>query len=131
MIGNNGTATVGNNDTVTLNGTNNWVSMGDGGSAFISGPDETIAIDAAGGRQTISGFSLDQSDRLDLTQILAGVSLTHDLSNLGDFVSVSRVAADTILTITGMSESDTVTLHGLGSLSLVQLMAHNMLVMGT
>jgi hypothetical protein len=129
VIGNYDTVTVGDHDTVTLGGTNDTLWMGDAAIAFITGTDETIAIKSTGGNQTISGFSLSQRDHFDLSQILAGVGLKDDLSNLSKFVAVSSIAQDTILTISGASGTDTMTLHGVGALSLAQFVANASLVM--
>jgi hypothetical protein len=76
----------------------------------------------------VGGFSLSNGDVLDLTQILAGVSLTTDLSNLGGFVALTAQAdayhagsTDTALSIHGTGGTASVTLLNTGSITLGEL----------
>lgn len=85
------------------------------GSPIDAKPSETFPI-GSGAAATIADFSLTAGDRLNLTGLLAGAPLAHDLSNLGAFVSVTwqgpdpNGGTDTTLSCNGPGGSATVTL---------------------
>jgi hypothetical protein len=124
-------------DKVTLGNGTNAVFLGGSGNTIYDGSgtdtisgaasgDNTFVINAAGGTDTIAGFSLTNGDVLNLASILAGVSLTPD--NLSTFVDVVTQTdprhsswTDTVLTIKGNSGTATVTLLNTGSLTLAGL----------
>ena len=126
-------------DKVTLGNGTNAVFLGGGGNTIYDGSgtdtingaaggNDTFVLNAAGGTATIAGFSLSNGDVLNLTSILAGVSLAADLSNLGSFVAVATETdakhkswTDTVLTIKGSGGTATVTLLNTGSLTLAGL----------
>lgn len=123
--------TLGNGtNAVFLGGSGNTIYDGSGTDTIsgAAGGNDTFVINAAGGTETVSGFSLTNGDVLNLTSILAGVSLAHDLSNLGSFVALATQTdarhsswTDTVLTIKGGGGSATVTLLNTGSLTLAGL----------
>ena len=125
------------NDKVFLGGNGNTVVLGAGIDTVYGGAGgDSFVVNAAGGTDTIGNFTLTNGDALNLTQILAGVSLAHDLSNLGSFVALTSVADasvssgfDTSLTITGASSTAHVTLLNTGSVTLTSLVASNSLVL--
>jgi hypothetical protein len=129
--------TLGNgNDAVFLGGTGNSVVLGSGADRVVGGTGhDTFVVNAAGGTDTISNFSLTNGDTLDLTKILSTATLAHDLSNLGSFVTLTSVVdtavstgLDTKLTITG-GGSASVTLLNSGPMALTDLVSHSSLVL--
>jgi len=106
------------------------------GSAVSGGTGQDLVIRA--GVDYVSRFSLAGGDKLDLTQILAGAPLAHDLANLGSFVQVLGAAANdpgfgagtkTALAVTGPDGSAIVNLEGSGKLQLKDLLSHQSLVL--
>ncbi|HBK06574.1 MAG TPA: hypothetical protein DDZ81_12020 [Acetobacteraceae bacterium] len=123
-----------NNTSVTLNleGGTNTIFIGansalhiTGGIGFISGSADSFAIAAMPGAQAIAGFDMTRGDQIDLTQILGGVPLTPNLSNLSDYVSASDSGSSTILTIAAPNGADILLLAGVGALSLRTLIDGN------
>lgn len=121
-----------------LSGSGNTIHDGTGTDTIVGARagHDTFVLNAAGGTQTISGFSLTNNDALDLTSILKGVSLASDLSNLGTYVSAASIAdathsawTDTVVTITGTGGTDTVTLLNTGSVTLAGLLSANSLIL--
>jgi Ca2+-binding RTX toxin-like protein len=125
------------NDAVFLGGSGNTVRLGSGTDRVVGGTGlDTFVVNAAGGTDTISNFSLTNGDTLDLTKILSTASLAHDLSNLGSFVTLASVVdtavstgLDTKLTITGGGGSASVTLLNSGPMALTDLVSHGSLVL--
>ncbi len=124
VVGDNDTASGGDGSTIIITGNYDLVSVGNSGNIFIYGSNETVSLRGAAHAQTISGFKLANGDRLDLTQVLAGVSLLHDLSNLKNYVSVVRSGSDSVLIANGPLGTDAVIVHGAGSLGLSDFVAH-------
>jgi hypothetical protein len=98
--------------------------------------DQTLVVQA--GSTYSESFSLSGGSQLDLTQILAGASLSHDLTNISQYVKVLGYGADdpgfasgtkTILQVTGPNGSATVNLEGSGRLSVQNLLQHNSLLL--
>jgi len=125
-------------DTLTLGSGNNHVFLRSSGNTVNEGTGVTTIdassginnrfVLAAGGTSTITGFTLTNGDTLDLTKVLADVSLAHDLSNLSSYVSLTSVVdakhsawTDTVLTITNGTASSTVTLLNTGTITLANL----------
>ncbi|MGA7262335.1 MAG: type I secretion C-terminal target domain-containing protein, partial [Stellaceae bacterium] len=90
------------------------------------------------GTDFIQNFSLAQGDKLDLTKILAGAPLAHDLANLGNFVKVLGSGHNdpgfgpgtkTSLEVTGPHGSAVVNLEGVGKLELSDLLKHHSLLL--
>lgn len=135
------------NDTVHLGNGTNMLFLSGGGNTIYDGTGtdtivgahaghDTFVLNAAGGTESIKGFSLTNNDALDLTSILKGVSLAADLSNLGGFVAVASIAdpkhsawTDTVVTVTGAGGTDTVTLLNTGSVTLAGLLSANSLIL--
>ena len=90
------------------------------------------------GTDFIQNFSLAQGDKLDLTKILAGAPLAHDLANLGNFVKVLGSGHNdpgfgpgtkTSLEVTGPHGSAVLNLEGVGKLELSDLLKHHSLLL--
>ena len=90
------------------------------------------------GTDFVQNFSLSQGDKLDLTQILAGAPLAHDLANLSSFVKVLGYGQNdpgfgpgtkTSLEVTGPHDSAVVNLEGVGKLDLADLLKHHSLLL--
>ena len=124
-------------DAVFLGGNGNTVVMGAGVDRIYGGAGgDSFVVNALGGTDTISNFTLTNADTLNLTQILSGAALAHDLSNLSSFISLSSVidtkvasGYDTSLTITGTSGTAHVTLLNTGAITLANLVGDNSLVL--
>jgi trimeric autotransporter adhesin len=122
---------------LNLNGGSDTVNMGTGTSfdiigssgtiGFISGAAVTMSVTAAVGSQTVGSFNMANGDKIDLTYILAGTSVTT--SDLSSYVSASASGTGTSLAIIGPNGSDTVLLSGVGSLSLQTLINGNAFVL--
>ena len=121
----------GTNHVFLGGGSGNTVTDGTGTDTIVGAHwgNDTFVINAAGGALSVRGFyELSNGDALDLSQILAGEPLAHDLSNLGDFVKVTSVTdpnfpwwTDTKLQITGLGGTANVTLLNTGTVTLAQL----------
>lgn len=115
---------------VFLNGSGNTVTQG-GGNDWIdaNGANNTFVL-AAGGSLVVDDFSLTNGDKLDLSQILAGTAVLPDMSNLASFVKLTTQGhgecANTVLTVSGSSGSEVVTLLGAGKLTLAALEANSL-----
>gem|GEM_PF-5167414 len=126
-------------DTVNVTGSNNTFVLGVNGSLslvagtstirFVAGSQDTVTAVANTGSQSVSGFNMANGDRIDLSQFLSTASLTHNLSNLSSFVSVSTSGSNTVLQIAGAAGSDTVQLNGVGALSLQTLINGNAFIL--
>ena len=90
------------------------------------------------GTDFVRNFSLTEGDKLDLTRILAGAPLAHDLTNLGNFVKVLGHGQNdpgfgpgtkTTLEVTGPHGSAVVNLEGAGKLDLRDLLKHQSLLL--
>ena len=90
------------------------------------------------GTDFVQNFSLSQGDKLDLTKILAGAPLAHDLANLGNFVQVLGHGRNdpsfgpgikTTLEVTGPHGSAVVNLESAGKLELSDLLKHHSLIL--
>ncbi len=67
---------------------------------FIHGGNgnDTFVLNAAGqGLDTIFGFALTNSDKLDLTRTLASVASSVDLTNVGTYITASTSGGNTTL----------------------------------
>jgi len=133
VTANGGTVATWANTGLTLSGSGDQVSLGNssqlgfissaGAVGFDTGSKDRFAITATSTAQTVSGFNMSNGDILDLTGILASSQLAHDLSNIGNYLSVTSSGANTTITITGAAGSDTVQLPGSGALTLSQLLS--------
>jgi hypothetical protein len=97
-----------------------------GNIGFVTGND-AIQVTANTTAQTVSSFSVANGDQVDLSQILSGHSLTA--STLSQYITVADSGSNTILTIAGDSGTDTVTLSGIGALSLQTLINENAFIL--
>jgi hypothetical protein len=88
---------------------------------FIAGSEDSLTIQASPGTQTVFGFNPANGDQIDLSQILVGVSLTPDLSNIGNYLSVLDNGSNTSIFVAVPDCHDTVLLSGVGALSLQNL----------
>jgi hypothetical protein len=107
-----------------------------GQPATTAGPALDVLVRA--GTAYVRNFNLVQGDKLDLTQILAGAPLAHDLANIADFVKVTSYGQNdpgfgpgskTSLEVTGPHGSALVNLEGAGKLELKDLLQHNSLLL--
>lgn len=150
VVGANAAATA---DTVVLGNGNNTLYIGGNGNLIQTGSgtdtiyanyngasyNDRFVLDAAGGTQTLFGFTLTNGDVLDLTHILADAGVASDLSNLGDFVGVATQIdatypqfTDTVLTVRGSGGTDTITLANTGGgIGLSDLVSHGSLALPT
>jgi hypothetical protein len=112
---NNALIAVAGNATITLGSTDYvGVVLGLGTIGFSTGS-SNLGIAAGTGAQTVTGFDTSAADLIDLSAILSGVALAHDLSNLGNYVTVATSGSTATLSIGGYGGSDTVTLSGLST----------------
>jgi plastocyanin len=111
----------GSDDTIVLASSSSMNISGSEGLGFIVGAEDSLTIQANQGTQTVSGFNPANGDQIDLSQILAGVSLTPDLGNIGNYLSVAHSGSNTALVIAAPNFHDTVLLTGVGALSLQNL----------
>jgi hypothetical protein len=88
-----------------------------------------------GGSQNIA---FNQGGKLDLTQVLAGAPLAHDLTNIGNFIKVLGHGKNdpgfgqgtkTTLEITGPGGSAVVNLESSGKVDLKDLLKHDSLIL--
>jgi hypothetical protein len=91
-----------------------------------------------GGGSYLHHFNVAAGDKLDLTQVLGGAPLAHDLTNIGQFVKVvghgthdqaSGGSTKTTLEVTGPHGKATINLVGSGKLDLKDLLQQNSLVL--
>ena len=106
-----------------------------GGSAYEGArPNETFLIGSGAGA-FIAGFSAAAGDRLDLTGLLAGAPLAHDLSNLGSYLSVTGQTVDvggswdTTLAVNGPGGAASLVLASGNTISVLDLLGGNALVL--
>ena len=111
----------GGDDTIVLASSSSMNLIGSEGLGFLAGAEDSLTIQANPGTQTVSGFNPANGDQIDLSKILAGVSVTPDLGNLGNYLAVSASGSNTSLVISTPNFHDTVLLTGVGALSLQNL----------
>jgi hypothetical protein len=127
----------------SVTGTGEWAANAPGLS-FIGGgvsetyvtakPGETFTI-GSGANATINDFSPTAGDKLNLTMLLSGAALTPDLSNLGSFLSAEAAPqnaagdVDTTLSISGPGGAASVVLANTSSISVLDLVSDNALVL--
>ena len=108
-----------------------------GTTTIVLGGNSQAALIRAG-TDNVRNFNLAQGDKLDLTKILAGAPLAHDLANLGNFVKVLGYSQNdsgfghgtkTSLEVTGPHGSAVVNLEGVGKLELSDLLKHHSLLL--
>jgi hypothetical protein len=111
-------------------------SAGGTTTIVLSGDNQAALIRA--GTDYVRNFNLAEGDKLDLTKILAGAPLAHDLANLGNFVKVLGYGQNdpgfgagtkTSLEVTGPHGSAVVNLEGSGKLELGDLLKHHSLLL--
>jgi Ca2+-binding RTX toxin-like protein len=135
--------TTGSNTAFLGNGTNLVVLTGQDTVLEGTGTDtiwggsgaDTFVSAAGGGSSTIYGFNA--SDQLDLSFILAGLTLTPTDAGLAGIVSVSEQAdyrygssgEDTLLKVVGTGGTANIALIGYNAGGLSGLLAHNNLVL--
>ncbi len=133
-------------DTITLGGGTNLVFLGGSGNTVDDGSgndtiignrvgNHTFVTNAAGGTETILGFTPTNGDKLDLSQLLAGTDVAVDGSNLASFVTLTqqqdgwqRAATDTVLSVKGTTASASITLLNTGTLTLSSLVSDGSIV---
>jgi hypothetical protein len=117
--------------------------QGAGGTEATAGASGPGAVSAhtlvvQGGNSYSQQFNVAAGDKLDLTQVLAGAPLAHDLTNLNQFIKVvSHGTVDqatgggtkTALEVTGPAGKATVNLVGSGQLDLKDLLQHSSLIL--
>ena len=108
-----------------------------GPTTIVLGGNSQTALILAG-TDNVRNFNLAQGDKLDLTKILAGAPLAHDLANLSNFVQVLGHGRNdpgfgsgikTTLEVTGPHGSAVVNLEGVGKLELSDLLKHHSLLL--
>jgi len=116
------------------------------GASFIHDtgkPTSTLAVGSSSSQDLVvqpgkQSFSFNHGEKLDLTQVLAGAPLAHDLTNIGDFVKVLGHGKNdpgfgkgtkTTLEVTGPGGSAVVNLESSGKLGLKDLLSHNSLIL--
>ena len=89
----------GGSDTIYASGWNNLLDAGPGMNFLHGGNgNDTFVLNGPGqGLDTIYGFALNNSDKLDLTRTLASVASTVDLTNVGNYVKAVKTGANTTL----------------------------------
>jgi Ca2+-binding RTX toxin-like protein len=118
-------------DTVTLSGYSNRLIGGLGHSTFIGGSGNTYEANgvSSSGGMDITGFTLNNSDLLDVSKLLAQAGWKQAASDLTNFLKVSEVGQDTIVAVDmtghGSSFATLATLHNLGAASLGDLQAQH------
>ena len=106
-----------------------------GATGTIVGSGHTLVVQ--GGGSYLQHFNLAAGDKLDLTHVLAGAALAHDLTNIGQFVKiVGHGAADptsggtrTTLEVAGPAGKARINLVGSGKLDLKDLLQHNSMLL--
>jgi len=102
-------------------------------STLAVSPSQDLVVQP--GKQNVS---FNHGEKLDLTQLLAGAPLAHDLTNIGDFVKVLGHGRNdagfgqgtkTTLEVTGPGGSAVVNLESSGKLGLKDLLSHNSLIL--
>lgn len=108
---------------------------GPGATGAFGSSANTLVVQA--GRSHAQQFSLG-GDKLDLTQVLAGAPLAHDLTNISQFVKIVGHGANdpgygigtkTTLEVTGPSGSARIDLQSSGKLELKDLLHHDSLLL--
>jgi hypothetical protein len=120
---------IGTNDTVGMYTNNRLVIRSASNIGFVTGASSPNTVVVANQLQAVYGFNPAGGDRIDLSQILSGVSVTA--ASLGSYVSASSSGGNTSLGIVGPHGSDTVILAGAGSMSLQQLINANAFILPT
>jgi hypothetical protein len=106
------------------------------GRTFVTAQSDQTFLIGSAATETINDFSLGDGDKLDLSVLLAGAPLTHDLSNLGSFLNVTGQSGDeygggtsTTLAVNGPAGAASLVLVSTGSISVVDLLSSNALVL--
>ena len=103
-----------------------------------SGVVSTHTLVVQGGGSYSQQFNITAGDKLDLTHVLAGAPIAHDLTNLNQFIKIvghgamdpaSSGGTKTTLEVTGPAGSATVNLVGSGKLDLKDLLQHSSLIL--
>jgi Ca2+-binding RTX toxin-like protein len=123
----------GGNDTIYFGGAGNVVYTGYGADVLHnSGTNGRIVFDKAGiGVTDIYGYVLRNGDTLDLRTTLANTRWNGDTSTLANFIKISTVSNDAVISInpTGVAGATThklAVLQDAGNVSLSTLLAHSM-----
>ncbi|TVQ82805.1 MAG: VWA domain-containing protein [Micavibrio sp.] len=98
-----------------------------------SGADTFVFRSGDAGQSTIKDFSLDEGDRLDISDVLAGYdSLAADLSNLSDFVKLETDGGNTLLKVADPADAGSfktiAVLEGVNDLDVNALFANGNLI---
>jgi hypothetical protein len=108
------------------------------GQAGTGSSGQGYIVPIRAGTDFVQNFDLARGDQLDLTGILAGAPLAHDLANIANFVQVLSSGSNdpgfgsgikTSLAITGPQSSAVVNLEGAGKLELKDLLQHHSLLL--
>jgi hypothetical protein len=111
-------------------------AMTAGATGAFASVGKTIEVHAGG--SYAQQFSIASGDKLDLTNVLAGAPIAHDLTNISQFVKVLGYGANdpgyglgtkTMLEVTGPSGSARIDLQGSGKVDLKDLLQHDSLVL--
>jgi hypothetical protein len=111
-------------------------AMSPGATGAFTSAGKTIEVHA--GSSYAQQFSIAGGDKLDLTSVLAGAPIAHDLTNISQFVKVLGYGSNdpgyglgtkTMLEVTGPSGSARIDLQGSGKLDLKDLLQHDSLVL--
>jgi len=120
---------IGTNDVVGMWNSNRLVIGNQSNIAFVTGASSSDIVVVAAGMQAIYNFNAGAGDRIDLSQILSGASVTA--ASLGSYVFTSSENGNTSIGIIGPHGNDTLVLAGAGSLSLQQLTSQNAFILPT
>ena len=109
---------------------------GPGATGALGSSANTLVVQA--GSSHAKQFSLGGGDKLDLTHVLAGAPLAHDLTNISQFVKIVGHGANdpgygigtkTTLEVTGPGGSARIDLQSSGKLDLKDLLHHDSLLL--
>ena len=123
-----GSSTSGN--VTTYGGTGQFADPGTGNNtlAFSSGATDETLVPRGGGVDTVSGFSVDAGDKIDLGMLLSstGVSL-NDFSIIGNYLTSSTAGGSTALSFdpSGQGGGSVIAVLSGTSTSVSDLVAHN------
>lgn len=123
------------NNWAYLHDCNNVVNDGSGTDvAWLGGDDNTAVMNAAGGTDFL--FTFCNQDTLDLSKILAGVTVTPTVASLSSYVTLTETQdvqfpglMDSLLTITGPKGTANVTLLDYNAGGLQNMLNHNIFVL--
>ncbi len=123
----------GGNDTIYFGGSGNVIYTGNDNDVLnSSGTNSRIVFGKVGeGVTDIYGYVLKNGDTLDLRTTLANTSWNGDTTKLANFIKISTVSNDAIISINatgvaGATMQKLAVLHDAGTVSLSTLLAHSL-----